>query len=60
MKTVTYEFQVPDFCPEHCKEFSPFGRKVPTERGSGLVCIHAELCEILWRRLKDLAKEERE
>ncbi len=59
MKKVTYEFWVPDFCPEHCDRFSPFGREVSVGDGSGLVCLHRECCEILWRQLQKI-REARE
>ena len=49
MKEVQYTFRVPDFCPEHCKKFSPFARF-----GEELICLNGDACTILMRQLEKL------
>lgn len=49
MKKVTYEFEVPDFCPEHCEAFSPF-----EFRHERLGCLNDTKCEQLYRRIKEM------
>ena len=48
MKKVTYEFEVPDFCPEQCKAFNPF------EFRERLGCLNDTKCEQLYRHLKEM------
>ncbi|MBR1689382.1 MAG: hypothetical protein IJ713_01250 [Oscillibacter sp.] len=53
MKKVTYEFEVPDFCPEACEAFNPVRYRDEWK------CLHEDQCKALHRVIQANAELDR-
>lgn len=48
MKSVQITIELPDFCPESCKEMAPFN----TKGDKTVRCLHGSTCEELWKHIR--------